>query len=129
MKRLMLACALVLVSVALSAQQPMPSDGWPTYNGDYSGRRFSTLTKVNDKNVQHLSLAWAYRLSVPGAGPIKGTPLMINGVIYLTAHADLATMERAASTEPLGYVFKPFSHDMLRTALLRATGRAGASPQ
>ena len=23
------------------------TDSWPTYNGDYSGRRFSTLTKIN----------------------------------------------------------------------------------
>jgi DNA-binding NarL/FixJ family response regulator len=46
------------------------------------------------------------------------------GVIYLTAHADLATMERAAATEPLGYVFKPFSQEVLRTALLRAGGVA-----
>lgn len=44
------------------------------------------------------------------------------GVIYLTAHADLATMERAAATEPLGYVFKPFSPEALRTALQRAFG-------
>ncbi len=42
------------------------------------------------------------------------------GVIYLTAHADLATMERAAATEPLGYVFKPFSQDGLQNALARA---------
>jgi DNA-binding NarL/FixJ family response regulator len=44
------------------------------------------------------------------------------GVIYLTAHADLATMERAAATEPLGYVFKPFSQEGLRAALQQATG-------
>jgi DNA-binding NarL/FixJ family response regulator len=44
------------------------------------------------------------------------------GVVYLTAHADLATMERAAETKPLGYVFKPFSQEVLRTALAGATG-------
>ncbi len=46
-------------------QQPI--DTWPTYNGDYSGRRFSPLTKINDGNVTSLTLAWAYRLSA-GAG-------------------------------------------------------------
>jgi DNA-binding NarL/FixJ family response regulator len=49
------------------------------------------------------------------------------GVIYLTAHADLATMERAAATEPLGYVFKPFSLEGLQTALERATGGGKAT--
>ena len=49
------------------------------------------------------------------------------GVIYLTAHADLATMERAAATEPLGYVFKPFSLEGLRTALQRAVGEHKAA--
>jgi len=84
MKRLILAF-LLLTATAASAQQQIPTDAWPTYNGDYTGRRFSTLTKINADNVKHLSLAWSYGLSVPGAGPIKGTPLMINGIIYLTA--------------------------------------------
>ncbi len=49
------------------------------------------------------------------------------GVIYLTAHADLATMERAAATEPLGYVFKPFSQEVLRASLQRAGDGKGAN--
>ena len=45
--------------------QPLRDD-WPTYNGDYSGKRFSALDKINRSNVQHLSLAW----SVPFSGGI-----------------------------------------------------------
>ena len=55
-----------------------PSDTWPTYNGDYSGRRFSTLTKINDRNVKALSLAWMYQLPRNGDAPggrLAGTPV------------------------------------------------------
>ena len=34
---------------------------WPTYNGDYSGRRFSPLDQINESNVSSLALAWAFR--------------------------------------------------------------------
>jgi alcohol dehydrogenase (cytochrome c) len=58
------------------------TDSWPTYNGDYSGRRFSTLDKINASNVDALTLAWTFRLNAgPGAGSIKSTPLQITGVI------------------------------------------------
>jgi len=86
----MIRTALVL-SLLVSAFQAPPkgdtprTDGWPTYNGDYSGRRFSPLTKITDRNVKGLGLAWSYRLSAAGAGPIKGTPLVVNGIAYLTA--------------------------------------------
>ena len=40
-----------------------PTDAWPTYNGDYSGRRFSPLTQINSSNVHTLSLAWATRFA------------------------------------------------------------------
>jgi len=36
-------------------------DGWPTYNGDYSGRRFSTLAQINQSTIKNLNLAWIYR--------------------------------------------------------------------
>src|SRR5713101_9718253 len=48
-------------------------DSWPTYSGDYTGRRYSALAQVNQTTVKNLSLAWVSRLSGPpaltGAGP------------------------------------------------------------
>ncbi len=68
-------------------KQPLMKS-WPTYNGDYSGRRFSDLKQITSGNVANLSLAWAARLSASNAGPstsIKSTPLLVNDVLYFTA--------------------------------------------
>jgi acido-empty-quinoprotein group A len=71
--------------------QPEPTDTWPTYNGDYSGRRFSPLKQIHASNVHELSLAWTYRVAVGGGAmrgvgepDIKSTPLMVNGILYFT---------------------------------------------
>ena len=45
-----------------------PADSWPTYNGDYSGQRFSPLNEINTSNVHTLSLAWATRFTAGGGG-------------------------------------------------------------
>jgi len=66
--RRLLLTALAFVaatSMLVSAQGRMDpakllkpaTDSWPTFNGDYSGRRFSPLTKIMSGNVQQLSLA------------------------------------------------------------------------
>jgi len=87
-------------------------DSWPTYNGDYSGKRYSALTQVNQSNVKSLTLAWMSRLTagmgnapagrggaganniiVGGEGPgdlpaggasIKGSVLQVGGILYVT---------------------------------------------
>jgi alcohol dehydrogenase (cytochrome c) len=62
-----------------------PIDTWPTYNGDYSGRRYSELKQITAGNVNGLSLAWVTRFgSTPGI-TIKATPLLVDGVLYFTA--------------------------------------------
>lgn len=58
-----------------------PIDTWPTYNGDYSGKRFSTLDQINAANVNSMTLGWVYR----SHANIKSTPLEVNGVLYFTA--------------------------------------------
>jgi len=42
-----------------------PADSWPGYQGDYSGRRHSSLTQITPQNVADLSLAWAYQTGQP----------------------------------------------------------------
>jgi alcohol dehydrogenase (cytochrome c) len=41
-------------------------DSWPTYNGDYTGRRYSALTQVNRTTVKQLTLGWMSQMA-PGA--------------------------------------------------------------
>src|SRR5262245_24089499 len=38
-------------------------DSWTSYSGDYTGRRYSSLTQINQSNVKTLSLAWTTRLT------------------------------------------------------------------
>ena len=59
-----------------------PTDTWPTYNGDYSGRRYSTLDQINAGNVNSLTLAWIYRTPTR---VLKSTPLVVNGIMYFTS--------------------------------------------
>ena len=66
-----------------------PANSWLTYNGDYSGKRFSPLDQINQSNVRDLSLAWIYHANTgPGGSPfgqqIKSTPLEFEGVLYFT---------------------------------------------
>lgn len=65
-------------------------DTWPTYNGDYSGQRYSPLDQVSAKNINTLAPAWMFRIANVGAlrgvgaPEIKSTPLMVKGILYLT---------------------------------------------
>src|SRR5690349_3127017 len=62
-----------------------PTDTWPSYNGDYSGRRYSPLNKINVSNVKPHAPAWRYQIAAGSSGGrISSTPLEVNGVLYFT---------------------------------------------
>ena len=82
--------AVVLLSGSLAAQglDPAamlhpPADTWPTYHGDYSGKRHSELKQINPRNVGQLSLAWLFQTNQ--SSDLKASPLLVNGVLYFTA--------------------------------------------
>src|SRR5882672_5998821 len=123
----MKSAILFFLPVAMLAQGLTPSallkpapDSWPTYNGDYSGRRFSPLTQINSSNVNTLSLAWATRFSAGGGGgggrgggggaanvQIKSTPLMVNGILYFTSPNNVWAADARTGRELWHYTYPP----------------------
>jgi len=103
------ALAVLLGAIAISAQSggpdlsKPPTTSWPTYNGDYSGKRFSPLTKINASNVKNLSLAWIYDLS--GGGQVKATPLQIDGILYFTTPNNAYAVEARTGRELWHYAY------------------------
>jgi acido-empty-quinoprotein group A len=78
------------VSVEPDAVGRAPISSWPTFNGDYSGQRYSTLTQIGPANLNRLQAQWVFEIKEVGAqrgAPvpvIKCTPLMVNGVLFIT---------------------------------------------
>ena len=58
------------------------TDIWPTFNGDYSGRRYSTLAQISRQNVGSLTLAWAFQTHGRG---LESMPIEVNGILYISA--------------------------------------------
>ena len=55
---------------------------WLTYSGAYHGQRFSKLDQISTGNVADLRAVWVYQ--VEGSGEIETTPLVADGVMYVT---------------------------------------------
>ena len=55
---------------------------WLTHGRNYAETRFSSLSKINDKSVQQLGLAWAYdTITMRG---LEASPIVADGVMYTT---------------------------------------------
>lgn len=103
------------------------ADQWTSYSGDYSGKRYSSLKQINRTTVRQLTLAWVAPLTTgpqsPGGarGPvivggegtqnfpagdanIKGSPLMIDGTLYVSS-PDNAWALDARDGRPLWHYF------------------------
>jgi alcohol dehydrogenase (cytochrome c) len=88
-----------------SAELLKPSaDSWPGYHGDYSGMRHSRLTQITPRNVQGLTMAWAFQTKQ--TAEIKSTPLLVDGVLYFTVPDNIWAVD-ARSGQMLWHFNKP----------------------
>jgi alcohol dehydrogenase (cytochrome c) len=59
-----------------------PEGDWPTYHGKINGNRHSDLKQIDVSNVAHLALAWMFPIA--NAKRLEGTPIVVDGVMYVT---------------------------------------------
>ncbi|TFG50622.1 MAG: PQQ-dependent dehydrogenase, methanol/ethanol family, partial [Gemmatimonadales bacterium] len=91
MRRLLsVAAALAAAALPLLAQVPdarlrdvrREPANWLTYSGDFGAQRYSPLTQMTPANVVSLRPAWIYQATETGA--MQTSPLVVDGVMYLT---------------------------------------------
>jgi PQQ-dependent dehydrogenase (methanol/ethanol family) len=66
-----------------SIAQPKPGE-WPTYHGQLSGNRYTELSQITPANVQKLAPKWIYSPSGGGSHSLEVTPIMVDGIMYVT---------------------------------------------
>lgn len=119
------ALPLLLVSLASCAQTPTATQSapragdvsdarlraadadtsnWLSHGRTYAEQRYSPLSQIDSENISQLGLAWSADLHTPRG--VQATPLVVDGVMYVTApwsvvHAlDAATGEERWRYDP-----------------------------
>jgi glucose dehydrogenase len=82
--------AAALGCVLASALVAADVNDWPSHDHDAGGQRFSPLKQITPANVATLQRAWTFDTGVTG---LQVTPLVVNGVMYVTAGKDMLALE------------------------------------
>ncbi len=71
---LAMTASLLAQGVGTGMLLQRPTKNWPTFNGDYTGQRFSPLKQINTTNVGSLTLAWSFQTkqaAMKAVAPVK----------------------------------------------------------
>src|SRR5216683_4694670 len=68
-----------------------PAANWISYNGDYSGRRYSGLSEINPSNLAALRAEWVFHAR--NSGRLEVTPVVVNGMMFVTAANDASALD------------------------------------
>ena len=91
-----IAVALIALTTGLQGQVAGGGGGhaaedWLFVGGDRSSSRHSTLTDINTDTVERLAGAWVTRLE--GGAASRATPVVEDGVLYLTGGANVFAID------------------------------------
>ena len=67
-----------------------PATNWISYNGDYSGRRYSSLSEINTDNLAG-ARRWVFHAR--NSSRLEVTPVVVNGMMLVTAANDAFALD------------------------------------
>jgi alcohol dehydrogenase (cytochrome c) len=66
-------------------------ENWTSYNGDYSGRRYSRLAQITPENVAQLRAQWVFHSQ--NSDRLEVTPVVVDGTMLLTSANDAYALD------------------------------------
>lgn len=93
-------------------KQPVSSD-WVSYNGDYSGRRYSSASEINVSNVSQLRAEWVFHAR--NSNRLEVTPVVVKGLMFLTSANDAFAVDARTGRE-VWHHSRPISEGLIDDA-------------
>ena len=95
---------------------------WPTYNGDPGGNRYTTATQIDKTTVARLAPQWMF--TVPNTGTLQGTPVVVDGIMYVTAPNECIALDAGSGRQIWRYQ-RPRTAGVTQGNANRGAGVAG----
>src|SRR5256712_10049035 len=70
---------------------------WPSYNGNTIGSRYSPLAQITTSNVSRVVPKWIF--SLPNTSRLQVTPVVVDGVMYVTSANECYALDAGAGRE------------------------------
>ena len=90
-----------------------PGANWVSYNGDYTGRRFSNLAEITPANVANLRAQWIFHLRETTG--LEVTPVAVNGILFVTSANDAFALD-ARTGRSIWHYSRPITEGLIDDA-------------
>jgi quinoprotein glucose dehydrogenase len=113
-------------TIKVVGQANPPNREWRTYAADLANTHYSPLDQINKDNFSKLQVAWRFKADALGPRPEynwESTPLMANGMIYVTAGTRRAVVGLDAETGEMLWMHQEHEGPRGESAPRKLSGR------
>jgi alcohol dehydrogenase (cytochrome c) len=89
------------------------ADNWLSYNGDYTGRRFTSLREISSANVSQLRAQWVFHAA--NSDRLEVTPVVADGIMFVTSANDAFALD-AQTGRTLWHYSRPVTNGLIDDA-------------